>query len=94
MPRFRYREGYLFCKTCCKQYKEEECPWYESPGKSGMKYRICPTKEHNYHLRKNAHNKDSYKYYERVMKPKLQKDREVIILWKQKRKADINNKIE
>jgi len=88
---FRYRKGFLFCRICAKHYREETCPWFDSPGKAGMRYRVCPTKEHNYHLRVTAHNKNSKKYYLAVIKPKLEKEREIVIRWKQQQKNRTKN---
>jgi hypothetical protein len=85
LTRFRYQEGYLFCCHCDKQYKIEECPYVES---KTHRYRTCPECPYKLKLRTKPHNKNSTKYYYEVIKPQLQKDRETIVKWKQKRYSD------
>lgn len=85
MPQFQYKDGYLFCTQCKKNFKEEICPYHQS---KVQRYQICPECPQKYKLRRHAHNKNSTKYYLAVMKPKLEKDREVIIKWKQNRTTD------
>lgn len=82
MTRFRYKEGFLFCNSCGKQYKIEECPDYQS---KIQKWKVCPKCPQKYKLRSKPHNKNSTIYYRNVIKPQLDKDREIIVKWKQKR---------
>ena len=63
-------------------FKEEDCPIHES---KVQKYRICPECPAKYKLRRHPHNKNSNEYYLRVVKPRLEVERDIVIKWKQNR---------
>ena len=85
--RFQYKEGFLFCTQCGKQYKKEDCPFIQS---KVQRYQICPVCPQKYKLRAKPHNKNSTKYYHEVIKPQLTKDRDIVIKWKQNRYSEID----
>lgn len=87
--RFQYKDGFLFCVRCGKQYHESICPEHHSKKQT---YKICPVCVQKYKLRAKPHNKNSSKYYLDVIKPQLTKDRDVIVKWKQNKYSNSGDK--
>jgi hypothetical protein len=87
VARFRYIEGFLYCRKCLKHWREEQCPFYQSPGRSKIRYRICPNKEcPKFKLRSGSHNKRWREYYDRAIRPEIEKVQEQWIIIKQQDK--------
>jgi len=49
---------------------------FYSPGRAGMKWRICPKGCSKWKLRSGSHNKRWKEYFDRVIKPQMAKERE------------------
>jgi hypothetical protein len=87
VARFRYKEGFLYCRKCLTHWREEQCPMYESPGRSKIKYRVCPNKEcPRLKLRSRSHNKKWKEYYARAIRPEMDKIQEQWLIIKQQDK--------
>jgi len=78
-PRLVYSEGFLFCSNCVKHFKAEDCPIHHS---ATQKFPICPECPGVWRMRTGPHNKRWYVYYQKVIKPNFEKNKDVIVKYK------------
>ena len=80
MPRHIYANGYLYCSRCNEHFLEKSCPLHQS---KVQKYPTCPEcRPIISRMRKKPHNKRWFVYYQNVIKPNFDRDKDVIIKYK------------